>query len=50
MSDELPKVLLVEDSPTDALLVKHALRKEYEVVHVRTQADARDMVSHLRWR
>lgn len=35
------RILLVEDCPTDALIVRHALRKEYEVEHVASVADAR---------
>ena len=35
------KILVVEDSQTDALLVKHALRKEYGVDHVRSPEEAR---------
>ena len=35
------RILLVEDCPTDALIVRHALRMEYEVEHVVSVADAR---------
>ena len=40
MSNELPRMLLVEDSPTDALLVKHALRREYAIDAVRSAGEA----------
>lgn len=36
-----PRVLVVEDCPTDALIVKHALRKDYDVEHVASAAEAR---------
>jgi len=38
-------ILLVEDSPTDALIVKHALRQGFEVEHSRTLEAAQE---HLR--
>ncbi len=34
------EVLLIEDSATDALIVKHALRRSYAVTHVRTAEEA----------
>ena len=29
-----PRILLIEDCPTDALIVKHSLRKHFDVDHV----------------
>ena len=38
------KLLLVEDSPTDALIVKHALKSTYDVTHVRSPGEGRDLL------
>jgi len=35
-------VLIVEDCSTDALIAKHALRKEFSIEHVRTAQEARE--------
>jgi len=35
-------ILIVEDSATDALIAKHALRKHFRVEHVKTAQEARD--------
>lgn len=43
------KILVVEDSPTDALIVKHALRKDYSVDHVRSLEDARELLRDARY-
>lgn len=40
------RVLLVEDSPTDALIVKHALRQHYEVHHTCSPEDAKELLRH----
>ena len=37
-------ILLVEGSATDALIVKHALRKNFGVQHARTAQEARDLL------
>jgi diguanylate cyclase (GGDEF)-like protein/PAS domain S-box-containing protein len=44
MSARQRRILLVEDSPTDALIVKHALRNRFEVEHVRTPEEARPLL------
>ncbi|GEM_PF-1684865 len=40
------RVLLVEDSPTDALIVKHALRQHYQVHHTCSPEDAKELLRH----
>jgi len=40
------KILIVEDCPTDALIVKHALRHEFEPVHVSSAEEARRKLLH----
>ncbi len=37
-------ILLVEGSPTDALIVKHALRKNFGVQHARTAQEAQELL------
>jgi diguanylate cyclase (GGDEF)-like protein/PAS domain S-box-containing protein len=44
MSTSPRHILLVEDSPTDALIVKHALRRRFEVEHVRTPQEAQPLL------
>ena len=44
-----PTVLLVEDSPTDALIVKHALRRRFAVDHVRDAVEARELIAGGRY-
>lgn len=45
MSESPRCILLVEDSPTDALIVKHALRNRFDVEHVRTPHEAQPLLS-----
>ena len=42
-------ILLVEDSPTDALIVKHALRNYLAVEHVRSPRDAQECLRNARY-
>ena len=37
-------ILLVEGSATDALIVKHALRKHFGVQHARTAQEAQELL------
>ena len=40
----LSKILLIEDNATDVLIVKHALRKQYSLDHVRTIAEGKQLL------
>lgn len=44
MTEQRPIILLVEDNPSDALLVRHSLRREYEVD---IATDGKDAMSFL---
>ena len=49
MTDATPAILLVEDSVTDALLVKHALRRRFAVDHAHSPAEAQVLLRNKRY-
>jgi diguanylate cyclase (GGDEF)-like protein/PAS domain S-box-containing protein len=49
MAEAVQRVLLVEDSGSDALLVKHALRRRFAVDHACSPAEAQEMMRARRY-